>query len=140
MKKEIDKNMRRRRRQGIAKVHPGCPNCGRRVETETVVRTASGESRKLSAEPGDLTGCECGKMLEYHDHRGKMTVKLASTERVQAFRALEREGPAPRQLSAVVEYVRTFHSMPPGKLPRVAATSRFAISRRLRANLLPRLN
>jgi hypothetical protein len=93
------------------KVH--CPSCGRRVETETIVRTAPGVAHTFSAEPGELTACECGKMLEYQGQPGKLMAKLAQPSRVRAFKEIEREGFARPRLSSVVEYIRTFRTMPP---------------------------
>jgi hypothetical protein len=119
--------MPKTRDRAISKAQIRCPHCGRPLETNTTVRTAPGAGRTFSAEPGELTICECGKMLEYHGQPGKLTLKLARPDRVRAFRELERECSARVQLSTVVEYVRTFRSMPHEKLSRISGTARFAV-------------
>jgi hypothetical protein len=90
-----------------------CPECGKPIETQTIVRTRSGATRILSAAPGKLTQCEhCPAMLEYGGRPGALTVQRARPERVQAFRELERERPDHIEVPALVEYVRRFRTMP----------------------------
>jgi hypothetical protein len=116
--------MQKKRDHAVSNAYIRCPHCGRRVETDAIVRIAPGTARTLSAEPGELTSCECGSILEYHGRPGKLTVRFAPPERVAAFRELERERPAPPRFSSVVEYVRTFRSMPHGKPAAFLGTAR----------------
>jgi hypothetical protein len=89
-----------------------CLVCGRRIETQTIVKTRSGARRSLSAAPGELTQCDCRTWLEYGGSPGDLHVKCALPERVQAFRELERERPHHSEVPAILEYVRKHRTMP----------------------------
>jgi hypothetical protein len=102
----------RKTRDHVRKPHVRCPECGRPVESETIVRTGPGAARIFSAEPGELTQCECRKLLEYVGQPGKLAVKRASPDRVRAFREVEQGSSAEAHLASIVEYVRICRRMP----------------------------
>jgi hypothetical protein len=89
-----------------------CPFCGERLETQTRVQTRSGQVRTLSADPGEMTRCRCGKMLEYGGRIGALTVHRASPERVRAFLKLANEAISHRKIPALIEHVHKFRRMP----------------------------
>jgi len=89
------------------------------------VQSAHGVVRTLSAKPGQLTMCECGRWLEYRGEPGKLRLKFASRKRVRAFRELERDLPVDLEIASVVRYVAEFSAVPQDEPSSTGGSVRF---------------
>ena len=117
--------MRNKQKQESRSKRLRCPACTGPIESSTIVRTRSGAKGVLSAAPGELTECEhCHAMLEYGGRPGELTLYRARPNRVQAFRALEKERANALELPALVAYVMRYRTMPRKTVEGSAGTTR----------------